>query len=122
MARHNKVGKWGEKLAYDYLVSKGYAISETNWRMGHYEIDIIAMHKNRIVFVEVKTRSDSEEDPAQAVDRRKMSRMAISAEKYLESHDYHHEVQFDILTVVGDENRYVIEHIDDAFLPPLRTY
>jgi len=122
MTRTNTVGRWGEDLAAELLVKKGYAIVERNWHMGHYEIDIVAMHGGRIVFVEVKTRTSDREDPAAAVDSRKMRRMAIAAHQYVITRDIPHEVQFDIITVTGTPDNYVVDHIDDAFLSPLKTY
>lgn len=122
MTRTNTVGRWGEDLAAELLVTKGYAIVERNWHMGHYEIDIVAMHGGRIVFVEVKTRTSGEEDPAAAVDIRKMRRMAVAANRYVITRDIPHEVQFDIITITGTPDNYVIDHIDDAFLSPLKTY
>lgn len=124
MARHNDLGKWGEQLAVDMLVTKGYAIAERNWRTGDMEIDIVAIKGARIVFVEVKTRSDNGFDPADAVDRRRMMRMVRAADSYVRSHGIPHEVQFDVVFVVGSPLGAVpprIEHIEDAFLPPLRT-
>ena len=59
MARHNDIGKWGENIACDILVGKGYAIIERNWRLNHLEIDIIASKGSRIVFAEVKTRGNA---------------------------------------------------------------
>lgn len=124
MALHNDLGKWGEQLAVDLLVTKGYAIAERNWRAGNMEIDIVAMKGARIVFVEVKTRSDNGFDPADAVDRRRVMRMVRAADSYVRSHGIPHEVQFDVVFVVGSPLGDVpprIEHIEDAFLPPLRT-
>ena len=52
---HNiKLGKLGEDLATDYLVSKGYTIFERNWRNHHKEIDIIAFDGKMLVILEVK--------------------------------------------------------------------
>jgi putative endonuclease len=48
-------GKTGENQAAEYLKSMGYTIIEQNWRMGKYEIDIIAENDCDILFVEVKT-------------------------------------------------------------------
>ena len=121
MAKHNNTGKWGEYLAQNLLVSKGYAIVERNWRMGHLEVDIIAMKANRLVFVEVKTRSNSEEDPTLAVNRRKIRNMVMAADTYVRTHDLPHEIQFDIITISGTPDNYTIDHIEDAFFPPLRT-
>lgn len=121
MARHNTFGKWGEQVAIETLVGKGYAIRETNWRRGHYEIDIVAMKGTRIVFVEVKTRSASEEDAVAAVDRRKINRMVLSANTYVNMYDLPNEVQYDVITIVGTPEDYTLHHIEDAFFAPLRS-
>ena len=60
MALHNELGKKGERLAIDYLIKKGYAILDENWRFQKAEVDIIAQIKDTLVAVEVKTRSTSD--------------------------------------------------------------
>ena len=122
MAKHNELGKWGEDLACEKLVADGYAIVHRNWRMGHYEVDIIAMKGNRIVFAEVKTRSDMDCDPLEAVDSRKIAHIARSADVYIRTYDLHHEAQFDLFAINGTPECYKMEHIADAFFPPLKTY
>lgn len=122
MARHNEIGKIGEDAAVQMLIGKGYAICERNWRSGNLEIDIIAMYRNRVVFVEVKTRTGSDVYPAEAVDRRRMLRMARAAENYIRIKDIPHEVQFDIFSItVRPDATLDIDHIPDAFLPPMRS-
>lgn len=111
-------GKWGESVAVDFLISKGYAICERNWRSGHYEIDIVAMKDCRIVFVEVKMRSGEYEDPADAVDLRKMRRMVYASDAYIRATDVPFDYQFDIITVTGTPQGYEVCHIEDAFLSP----
>jgi putative endonuclease len=55
---NKEVGARGELLAQEYLKKQGYEIIETNKRFSRLcEIDIIAKHKDTLVFVEVKTRS-----------------------------------------------------------------
>ena len=62
MAEHNLLGKKGEEIAQQYLVSHGFKIIATNWLFNHKEIDIIAWEGEILVFVEVKTYgSDIEE-------------------------------------------------------------
>lgn len=51
------LGKYGEDLACDYLKKTGYKIIERNFRIRGGEIDVIAMDKKTLVYVEVKTRS-----------------------------------------------------------------
>lgn len=54
------VGEKGEILAQEYLKKQGYEILEVNKRFSRFcEIDIIAKHKDTLVFVEVKTRSSN---------------------------------------------------------------
>ena len=122
MARHNDLGKWGEQIACDTLVAAGCAIVDRNWRIGHYEIDIVAMRGDRLIFVEVKTRSGHDIDPLDAVDRNKINHMVRSANKYLEINRFPHDIQFDLIAVTGDPDDYKVDHIPDAFYPPLRTY
>lgn len=122
MAEHNKLGTWGERVACELLIADGYAIMEQNWRMGHYEIDIIASKGNRIVFVEVKTRADDYVDPLLAVDVKKQTRMGRVANAYMQYYDIPLEAQFDIILIIGNEESYRIEHFADAFLPPMKRY
>ena len=121
MARHNETGQWGEDLACEKLITEGYAINQRNFRIGHYELDIIAMKGNRIVFVEVKTRSNPDSDPIEAIDSKKIMRMTRAANAYVSAYDIPHEVQFDIITIVGTPDDYKLEHIPDAFFAPLTT-
>ncbi|MBP5314298.1 MAG: YraN family protein [Muribaculaceae bacterium] len=122
MAEHNVTGHWGEQVACDTLVAAGYAIVERNWRSGHYEIDIVAMKGQYIVFVEVKTREDDFVDPVDSIDAKKITRICRAADVYIRANDIPHEAQFDIITIVGTPDNYHVEHIPDAFLPPLKTY
>lgn len=121
MAQHNETGQWGEELACEKLITDGYAICQRNFRIGHYELDIIAMKGNRIVFVEVKTRSNPDSDPIEAIDNKKIMRMVRAANTYVTTFDIPHEVQFDIITIVGTPDNYTLEHIPDAFMAPLTT-
>ena len=56
----NKIsfGKKEEDLAVKYLQVQGYKILDRNFRIRGGEIDIIALHNNSFIYVEVKTRSN----------------------------------------------------------------
>lgn len=122
MAKHNRVGSWGEDIAVDTLVADGWAIVERNWRMGHFEIDLIAMKGQMLVVAEVKTRTDSDVDPLDAVDNRKILRMVKAADAFVRSRDLPHQVRFDLFAICGTPEKYSVEHIPDAFYPPLKSY
>ncbi len=62
------------------------------------------------------------DDPIAAVDRRKQLAMVRAATAYVEAFNLPHELQFDIVGVSGTPGNFTIEHIEDAFAPPLTTY
>lgn len=120
--RQHDLGKWGEKIAYEYLLAQGYAIVAQNWRLGHYELDIIAQKGGLIIFVEVKTRLSAAYDPVDAVDKRKRAKMITSADAFIHKYNVPMEYRFDILAITGTEDNYTVEHIPDAFLPSLKRF
>ena len=85
MARHNQLGKAGEKEAVEFLIKQGLTIRETNWRMDKLEIDIIAQGPGMVLHVvEVKTRSNDEYfDPMRSITRAKKQHMVASANAYI---------------------------------------
>ena len=120
MAQHNDLGKWGEELAREYLIINGYTLVATDNRNGHFEIDIIALKDDRIIFVEVKTRGNGSSDPLDAITPQKIRRLCSAASSYVKQFNFLHKVQFDIITIIGDSNCHKLTHYPDAFRPPLR--
>lgn len=120
---NREFGIWGENLACELLISKGYAIVARNAKIGSVEIDIVAEHNNRIVIVEVKTRKTAEEDPLYGIDKRKISRLTRAAETYVRSRQLPHEVQIDLVFITGTPHgEYQIKHMEDAILPQWRGF
>lgn len=116
MAFHNQLGEEGEKIAIQYLKSKGYIIHHTNWRMSHLEIDIIAEHKDELVFIEVKTRSsDQFGEPEDAVDHQKEKGLIRLADVYLEHLQMEVLSRFDIIAIILNDSESNITHFEDAF-------
>ena len=121
MARHNEYGKWGENMAAQYLMQKGYAIRHHDWKSGRRDLDIVAVTPDgrTLVFVEVKTRRDRLfSEPEQAVDWRKIRSLTMAASAYMNQYALPLEPRFDIITVVGEGTTAHIDHIESAFLPP----
>ena len=123
MARHNQLGKQGEQAACDFLLSKGFIIRETNWRMGHLEIDIIAQEPqaNLLHIVEVKTRKDDQHaELAEVITKRKINNLVNAANGYISYHQLAMEVQYDVIFLIGNEPDFELHYFPDAFQPPLR--
>lgn len=118
MAEHNILGCKGEMLAVRYLQELGFAIREQNWRCGHKEIDIVAQERDVLVFVEVKTRTtELYGDAVNAVTPAKMRRLILAADTYVKMKRIDLDVRFDIITIVGADEKHRIEHIRNAFYP-----
>lgn len=116
MAQHNELGKIGEQLAADYLSSNGYDILARNFFYDKAEIDIIAQINNRLVIVEVKTRTSSYfGDPQGFVTPSKIKFLVKAANEYVVSNDLDVEVRFDIVAVLKNNTTQQIEHFEDAF-------
>jgi len=120
MGEIHELGKQGESIASDYLVSKGFKIIETNWHAGNYELDIIAERENLIVVAEVKTRSSTVfGEPEVFVNKTKQKCIIRAANLYITNKDIDKEVRFDIITVVVKGTGTVVNHIEDAFYATL---
>ena len=120
MAEHNDLGKSGENAAVAYLEQKGYLIRDRNWRRGHFELDIVAAKNGELIIVEVKTRSDTDFAlPQDAVTPQKIRRTVIAADTYIRLFQIDEPVRFDIIPVIGKTVNFRIEHIKEAFYPPL---
>ena len=122
MAKHNELGKRGEEIAFLQLMEKGYIIRERNWRYKKDEIDIIAEKDNKIIIVEVKTRtSDEVEDPEDAVTMKKQRFLIRAADAYITTNEITMEAQFDVITLLLNPvtGQFLMNHIPDAFYPTL---
>jgi len=81
-------GILGEKLAKDFLKKRGYRIWETNYRCPEGEIDIIAKHKDSLVFIEVRTKKSLEfGSPEESITPTKMERLKTVAYRYQQTHN-----------------------------------
>ena len=85
--KRKELGDIGEELARKFLKKKGYRIHETNFRCREGEIDIIAEHKDYLVFVEVRTKTTSSfGSPEESVTSAKKEKLIASALAYMSSH------------------------------------
>lgn len=116
MAEHNELGKLGEEMAVELLQKAGYEILETNWVFQKAEVDIIARKAETLAIVEVKTRSGIEFGlPQEFVKPKKIQLLVKAVNEYITIKDWDVEVRFDIIAIHKDSDRFVIEHIENAF-------
>lgn len=110
-----EIGRWGEKLACQYLEENNYKIIERNFMCRQGEMDIIAkdVPKKEIVFIEVKTRSNLKYgNPSEAVNKAKQSHIKQVARYYLYKNQINNiAIRFDVIEVYMKEKNYTINHI-----------
>ena len=118
----NKIkGKYGEDIAVKYLIKNGYKIVERNYHFSRYgEIDIIALDKDTLCFIEVKTRTTEKFGTGfEAVNRTKLSKIYKCALSYLSIakipyKNYRIEVVSILLTANETDKEPKITHIKNV--------
>jgi putative endonuclease len=118
---HLAVGLDGEDAAYFYLRRKGYTVVARRWSSGDVpgDIDLIAWHGSMLCFVEVKTRTARDLNPAEsAVDSHKRTTLRRLARRYVRQlpQEAAPPVRFDVISVYlvpGQEREFV--HFESSF-------
>lgn len=128
MRKTSKAKEYGlraEQAAAEYLTAHGYVIRDRNWSPtgGHVELDIVAQKGTTLAFVEVKARENDYVDPVYAVNAAKIARVCRAANAYVLALPPHEqellEPRFDVIAIVGDAPDWHIEHLEEAFFPPI---
>jgi putative endonuclease len=85
--KRRDTGILGERLAQDFLKKRSYRILETNYRCPQGEIDIVARHKEFLVFIEVRTKTSLEfGSPEESITQTKKAKIKASAAHYQQTH------------------------------------
>lgn len=111
-------GKLGEQVAINFLESQGYSIKETNYKLGHGEIDIIAFDKDYICFIEVKTQKENESThPLYAITDSKQRQLSKLALLYIKKfHLQNKDARFDVVGVMfKSDGTHHLNLIKNAF-------
>ncbi len=111
------IGNLGESLARNYFEKKGYAILQTNWRIRHLEIDIIASKNEVLHIIEVKTQKKSTAGfPEENVTRKKMKNLMVAADHYQMIDKRWKALQFDVLSIILGQPEHEFLLIEDVYL------
>lgn len=117
MTQKQFIGKYGEDLAAKYLEDRGYELVARNWRCKLGEIDLVLKDKDKIVFVEVKTRNGSGYGhPFEAITPLKVSRMRkLAALWCAENQSMDSKVRLDAIAVLIRNGKVAVEHLKQVF-------
>ena len=110
MSNSLSLGKLGEGIAKDFLKKQGYKFIEQNFRCRLGEIDLIAKDKNTLVFVEVKTRLDTDTiSPEESVPLSKISKIKKTIQYYLLNKEHKNLLlRIDFVGIVLNKNNEIL--------------
>ena len=117
MRNRRSQGAGFEDLACAYLKGKGYKILDRNVYHMRKELDVVALFRGTVVFVEVKGRRSTRFGlPAEAMDRTKRRHMLEAAKAYIKDRRLENRrCRFDFVAVTFESGQPKISHIENAF-------
>lgn len=116
--RTKAIGKVFEDLAAGYLENQGLTLLQKNFQCSLGEIDIIFLHDDTLVFVEVRYRkSHLYGGAAASIDYKKQRKLIRTAQVFLKSHVQMNKLpcRFDVIAVTLHDKMPHIDWIQNAF-------
>jgi len=118
-AWRERAARCGERIAEAFCGLRGWEILDRNVREGRGEIDLVAMDRETLVFVEVKFRSGGDRAAALlAVNPKKREDVAKAAALYQSRRGLvGRPVRFDVIGITWgtDGTELRVEHVPNAF-------
>ena len=117
-ASHLKTGETAETLAKQYLLGKGLLLVEQNFRALSGEIDLIMMHDECLVFIEVRYRKSQYFSGAlESITSSKQAKIRKTALYYLQKNANLRfiECRFDVIAATGKDETFEIQWLTNAF-------
>ena len=119
---NRSLGNYGEDLAAEFLIKKGFKILGRNISYGAGELDIVARKGDELHFIEVKTRfSDDFVSPLDAVTEKKQRRILRASQCFLMDSANKFDLDdpppcfFDVVSIEGKEGSESIDFFEDVF-------
>ena len=113
MLSKKDIGNLGEDVACKFLEENGYTILERNKKFSRFcELDIVALFKNTLVAVEVKTRKNNNCGlPLEAVTKTKFNNIKQGLRMYLqESKTKYSNYRIDVIGITLEPELH-IQHL-----------
>ncbi len=115
-----RVGRWGEQFAAEYLERQGYRIIERNARTAYGELDLVVSPTDEavVVFVEVKTRRSTAFGlPEASITEQKKAHLLAAGQAYLLEHpDLPGDWRVDVIAIQlhSGKERPEVFHFENA--------
>lgn len=100
------------------MEKENFYIVARNFKCKYGEIDIIAIDKNELVFIEVKTRESIQfGEPRDSVEKNKKKHIKNVANFFVMENKLENKfIRFDVIEVYWNKKTYKINHIKNIFL------
>jgi putative endonuclease len=114
-----RAARCGEAIAEQFCKLRGYEILARNAREGRGELDLVALDRGTVVFVEVKFRAERDwGGPLAAVTAKKRDDVSKAATRWLAARGATgRPVRFDVIgiTWASDGTELRVQHVPNAF-------
>ncbi len=110
-----EIGQEAELAAASFLEKKGYRIIEKNYRFRKAEVDLIAEHNGHLVFIEVRSKKNSDFGfPEETISSRKEELYLQAAAHYMEKNSSELKLRFDLISIIHTTSDNEIKHFEDV--------
>lgn len=118
----NTDGHMMEQMVADLLRRSGFIIIDQNYKVGHLEIDLIAMERETLCFIEVKSRAKPIrlEEVDEIISAKQREHITTVADIFCRNTNrlQYKKVRFDYALVYVPQNEPPrVQYIRDAFTP-----
>ena len=114
-----RAARCGEAIAEQFCLLRGYTVVDRNAREGRGELDLVAIDRGTVVFVEVKFRAAGDRGgPLDAVTAKKRADPTRAAARWLaERRAGDRPVRFDVIGITwgSDGHELHVQHVPNAF-------
>jgi putative endonuclease len=113
------VGQKGEELARKFLEKEGLIFRQANLRVPGGEIDLLMEDKTKreLVFVEVRTRTNSEfGSPEESLSPNKRHVLKRSIAMHMQNYPWNTNYRLDLVAIMIKDGNPKITHYKDIFL------
>jgi len=112
-----KIGRIGEEMAILFLKEQGYEIIEKNWRFKNFEIDIVVKNSSTLIFVEVKSRTNSMLSTVDIITNAQKKRIIKAAHHYIQKNEIDLNIRFDLIFINNSSKTPKLKHFKEFFTP-----
>ncbi len=113
----NTNGLWAEEKAATYLQDLGWQLLSKNFSWKYGEIDLIMLDDNTLVFVEVRSLTESPDiHPSETITQNKIKKIKKTAELFIHKNKFYDQAcRFDFIAIQGIPDNFELEHLTNVF-------